>query len=400
MNTADLRPLDGIVVASFEHAIAVPYAARLLADLGARVVKVERPGGGDFARHYDRSCGSVSSYFAWANGGKESVTVDLKHPAGADVARRLVDRADVVLCNLAPGAARRLGLDADTLRSRRPELVVGELSSYGTDGPYGTRKAFDALVQSEAGLVSLTGDGPVTARAGISVADIAGGTQLHAAVLAALLHRARTGAGATIRLSLLEALAEWMQQPLLYALGTGTAPVRSGAHHASIAPYGPFRCGDGLSVHLAVQNEPQWHRLCTEVVGRPELADDPRFRGNPERVANRVALHAALDAAFSLTTAAELLAALDAADVPAGQTRDMFEFADHPQLAARHRWVALPVPGGDPVRLLRPAADSSSWTWSPAPVPDVGEHTDTVLDWLGYRPAEVSELRNAGAVGP
>jgi len=391
-------PLDGVVVASFEHAVAVPYAARLLADLGARVIKIERPGVGDFARHYDRSCGTVSSYFAWVNGGKESLTLDLKHPDGADAARRLVARADVVLCNLSPGAARRLGLDADTLRAARPDLIVGELSSYGDDGPYGARKAFDALVQSEAGLVSLTGDGPVTARAGISVADIAGGAQLHAAVLAALLHRARTGEGATVRLSLLEALAEWMQQPLLYALGTGATPARTGAHHASIAPYGPFRCGDGLSVHLAVQNEPQWRRLCVDVVGRPDLADDPRFSGNPERVANRAALHDALDAAFASMTAPALLAALDAADVPAGQTRDLFEVADHPQLAARDRWAALPVPGGEPVRLLRPPADSSAWTWSPAPVPALGEHTDAVLAWLGYEPDEIAALHDRDAV--
>ncbi|MGH3994620.1 MAG: CaiB/BaiF CoA transferase family protein, partial [Pseudonocardiaceae bacterium] len=296
--------LDGVVVASFEHAVAVPYATRLLADLGARVIKVERRGTGDFARHYDRSCGEVSSYFAWTNGGKESITLDLKHEDGVGVVRRLVERADVVLCNLAPEAARRLGLDASTLRASRPELIVAELSSYGAGGPYGARKAFDALVQSEAGLISVTGDGEVTARAGISVADIAGGVQLHSAVLAGLLHRERTGRGATIRLSLLEALAEWMHQPLFYALGTGAAPPRTGAHHASIAPYGPFVCADGAAVHLAVQNEPQWQWLCSSVLRQPALADDPRFAGNPARVAHRAELHAVLDAAFAGMTAA------------------------------------------------------------------------------------------------
>jgi len=399
-------PLGGTVVVSLEHAVAVPYAARLLADLGARVIKVERPGGGDFARHYDRSCGAVSSYFAWTNGGKESITVDLKHDAGAEVVRRLVARADVVLCNLSPGARGRLGLDAGTLRAARPELIVAELSSYGDSGPdsgplggpYATRKAFDALVQSEAGLVSVTGDGAVTARAGISVADIAGGVQLHAAVLAALLHRQRTGCGATLRVSLLEALAEWMHQPLLYALGTGAAPPRTGAHHASIAPYGPFVCADGAAVHLAVQNEPQWRRLCTEVVGRPELADDPRFAGNPQRVANRGELHAALDAAFRAMTAPQLLAALDAADVPAAQTRDLFEVAGHPQLAARGRWAELPVPGGSPVPVLRPPVDSDVWGWSPGSVPAAGEHTDAVLAWLGYPPEEIAALHDQGAV--
>jgi len=392
------RPLDGTVVVSFEHAVAVPYAARLLADLGARVIKVERPDGGDFARHYDRSCGEVSSYFAWTNGGKESVGVDLKHPDGVEVARRLVRRADVVLCNLSPGAARRLGLDADTLRTERPALVVAELSSYGEGGPYGGRKAFDALVQSEAGLISVTGDGEVTARAGISVADIAGGVQLHAAVLAALLHRERTGEGATLRLALLDALAEWMHQPLFIAVGTGAAPPRTGPHHASIAPYGPFQCRDGGYVHLAVQNEPQWRRLCRDVIGRPALADDPRFGSNPDRVANRDELHAALDAAFAAMTAGELLAALDAADVPAAQTRDLFEVDAHPQLAARDRWAKLPVPGGAPVRMLRPPVDSDAWGWTPAAVPAAGEHTDEVLAWLGYRPGEVAALHSAGAV--
>lgn len=398
MGAVQSRPLDGVVVASFEHAVAVPYAARLLADLGARVVKVERRGGGDFARHYDRSCGAVSSYFAWTNGGKESITLDLKHEDGADVVRRLVARADVVLCNLAPGAARRLGLDAETLRADRPSLIVGSLSSYGEGGPYEARKAFDALVQSEAGLISITGDGDVTARAGISVADIAGGVQLHAAVLAALLHRWRTGEGATLRVSLLEALAEWMHQPLFYAVGTGTAPPRTGAHHASIAPYGPFVCGDGAAVHLAVQNEPQWHRLCCQVLGQPALADDPRFRDNPSRVANRPSLHTVLDAAFATTTADTLLRALDAADVPAAQTRDLFEVAEHPQLAARSRWDSLPVPGGAPVRMLRPPVDSDSWSWSAAPVPSPGEHTDRVLQWLGYQPAEIAALHERGAV--
>ncbi|HEY0636448.1 MAG TPA: CaiB/BaiF CoA-transferase family protein [Pseudonocardiaceae bacterium] len=391
-------PLDGVVVASFEHAVAVPYAARLLADLGATVVKVERRGTGDFARHYDRSCGEVSSYFAWVNGGKQSITLDLKHPAGREVATRLVAASDVVLCNFAPAAAERLGLSAERLRAERPALIVAALSSYGDDGPYAERKAFDALVQSEAGLVSLTGEGEVTARAGISVADIAGGTQLHAAVLAALLHRARTGEGATIRLSLLEALAEWMQQPLLYALGTGAAPPRTGAHHASIAPYGPFRCGDGGTVHLAVQNEPQWQRLCADVLSRPELAHDPRFASNPLRVEHRVPLHAELDAAFAGHTEASLLAALHAADVPAGSTRDLFGVAAHPQLAARSRWAALPVPGGDPVRLLRPPVDSSAWTWHPSPVPALGEHTDEVLARLGYSPAEVAALRSTAAI--
>lgn len=379
---------------SLEQAVAVPYATRLLADLGARVVKVERPEVGDFARHYDAACGSVSSYFAWTNVGKESLSLDVKHPAGREVLARLVERADVVLCNLSPGAAARLGLDADTLRAGRPDLVVGELSGYGDGGPYTDRKAFDALIQSEAGLVELTGEGEVTARAGISVADIAAGVQLQSAVLAALLNRARTGQGATLRLSLFEALAEWMHQPMLYAAGTGEAAPRSGAHHPSIAPYGPFRCGDGDSVHLAVQNDPQWRRLCAEVVGKPELADDPRFGTVTDRVRHRAALHAELD--FGRWSAPDLLAALDAADVPAARTRSVAELPAHPQLAARDRWVDVPVPDGS-VAMLRPPVDSDAWDWSPGAVPDRGEHTEHVLRTLGYTTRDIASLQAESA---
>lgn len=391
-----MRPLDGIVVVSLEQAVAVPYATRLLADLGARVIKVERPGGGDFARRYDAACGAVSSYFAWTNAGKESVVLDLKHPDGAEVVAAMVARADVVTCNLSPGAARRLGLDADTLRARRPELVVAELSSYGEGGPYGERKAFDALVQSETGLVAATGDGDVVARAGISVADIAAGVQLQAAVLAALVRRGRTGEGATLRLTLMEALAEWMHQPVLYAVGTGREPERTGAHHPTIAPYGPFRCAGGGAVHLAVQNEGQWRRLC-QVVGRPELAEDPRFATVADRVAHRGELHVRLQPHFDAVDADALLAALDAADVPAARTRGVAELPDHPQLVARDRWSSVPVPGGS-APMLRPPVDSDAWSWSPAPVPDLGEHTAAVLAWLGYPPDKVDDLAARGVI--
>uniref|UniRef100_UPI0031DE0323 CaiB/BaiF CoA transferase family protein n=1 Tax=Saccharothrix mutabilis TaxID=33921 RepID=UPI0031DE0323 len=388
-----MRPLDGVLVVSLEQAVAVPYATRLLADLGARVVKVERPDGGDFARHYDHACGDVSSYFAWTNAGKESLTLDLKHPAGREVLDRLVSSADVVLCNLSPGAARRIGVDADTLRAQHLTLVVGELSGYGDAGPYAERKAYDALVQSEAGLVELTGEGDVTARAGISVADIAAGVQLQSAVLAALLHRARTGEGATLRLSLFEAMAEWMHQPMLYATGTGRAAPRTGAHHPSIAPYGPFACRDG-AVHLAVQNDPQWRRLCA-VLGRPSLADDPRFTTVSSRVEHRPALHAELD--FSGWTAADLLTALDEADVPAARTRGVAELPDHPQLVARERGVRVAVPGGE-VGMLRPSVDSSAWVAAPGPVPALGEHTDHVLRTLGYSDDDIADLRRRKAV--
>ncbi|MGW5052232.1 CaiB/BaiF CoA transferase family protein [Actinokineospora sp. NPDC004072] len=388
-----MRPLKGVLVVSLEQAVAVPYATRLLADLGARVIKVERPGSGDFARDYDRACGSVSSYFAWTNVGKESLALDLKHPDGQAVIADLVARADVVACNLSPGAARRLGVDAEALRERHPGLVVASLSSYGEDGPYRDRKAFDALIQSEAGLVAATGTGAEMARAGISVADIAAGVQLHAAILAALLRRSRTGEGATLRLTLLEALAEWMHQPVLYALGTGADPVRAGAHHPTIAPYGPFRCAGGEAVHLAVQNDGQWRRLC-EVVGRPDLAEHPNYRTVSDRVAHRESLHAELQPHFDRTAADALLASLHAADVPAARTRGVADLATHPQLTARTRWQTVPVPGGTTPMLI-PPVDTDAWTWHPTPVPAPGEHTDAILTWLGHSP---TALRTSGAI--
>lgn len=371
-----MRPLDGVVVVSLEQAVAVPYATRLLADLGARVVKVERPGTGDFARHYDSSCGEVSSYFAWTNAGKESVTLDITHPDGREVLDRLVARADVLLCNLSPRVWSRLALELP------PSLVVGELSGYGWDGPYADRKAFDALVQSEAGLVSLTGEGDVVARAGISVADIAAGVQLQAAVLAALLQRGRTGEGVRLRLSLFEAMAEWMHQPMLYAAGTGAAAPRSGAHHPSIAPYGPVACADG-AVHLAVQNDGQWQRLC-DLIG---LAPQERFATVASRVEHRAELQKLLEQAFSDLTAAKLLGTLDGADVPAALTRSITELPTHPQLDT---WVDVRVPGGT-ARMLPPPV--AGFEWSPGAVPALGEHTDDVLTWLGYSREELSSLR-------
>ncbi|MGI5502124.1 CaiB/BaiF CoA transferase family protein [Lentzea sp. CA-135723] len=371
-----MRPLDGVVVVSLEQAVAVPYATRLLADLGARVIKIERPGVGDFARHYDSACGEVSSYFAWTNVGKESVSLDINHPDGREVLVRLVERADVLLCNLSPRVWARLALDLP------PSLIVGELSGYGWDGPYVDRKAFDALVQSEAGLVALTGEGDVMARAGISVADIAAGVQLQSAVLAALLQRGRTGEGARLRLSLFAAMAEWMHQPMLYAAGTGAAAPRSGAHHPSIAPYGPVACADG-SVHLAVQNDGQWQRLC----GLIGLGAEERFATVTSRVEHRSELQKLLETAFSGLTAAELLTALDGVDVPCAVTRPVTDLAGHPQLDT---WVDVRVPGGTARMLAPPVA---GFEWSAGAVPSLGQHNDDVLTWLGYSSEELSSLR-------
>ncbi|GLY49129.1 CoA transferase [Lentzea sp. NBRC 102530] len=361
---------------SLEQAVAVPYATRLLADLGARVIKVERPGVGDFARHYDSACGEVSSYFAWTNVGKESVSLDITHPDGREVLERLVARADVLLCNLSPRVWARLALELPS------SLIVGELSGYGWDGPYADRKAFDALVQSEAGLVTLTGEGDVMARAGISVADIAAGVQLQSAVLAALLQRGRTGEGARLRLSLFAAMAEWMHQPMLYASGTGAQAPRSGAHHPSIAPYGPVACADG-SVHLAVQNDGQWQRLC----GLIGLGAEERFATVASRVEHRGELQKLLEQAFSDLTAAELLVTLDEADVPCALTRPVTDLPTHPQLDT---WVDVRVPGGTARMLAPPVA---GFEWSAGAVPELGEHNERVLTWLGYSGEELSSLR-------
>ncbi|WP_181779617.1 CaiB/BaiF CoA transferase family protein [Pseudonocardia pini] len=385
-------PLTGIRVVSFDHAVSVPYAGRLLADLGADVVKVERPGGGDFARGYDAACGEVSSYFAWINRGKRSVVLDLKSAEGLEAAHKLVDTADVMLANLAPGATARLGLDGDALRGRRPELITCELTGYGEGGPSAGRKAYDALIQSETGLLEITGDGPVTARTGISTADIAAGVQVHAAVLAALFHRERTGEGATLKLTLLEALAEWMHQPMLYTLGTGRTPARSGGHHASIAPYGPFACADG-AVHLAVQNQREWLRLCTTVLDDETIAVDERFATIPARLEHREELHSLLHEVFASLTQDRLGALLDEADIAWSVVGRVGELPQHPQLVARERFVPVAVPGGTTVPMAVPPVDSSAWPPPPdAAVPALGANTREVLEELGYSPAEIATL--------
>jgi itaconate CoA-transferase len=383
-------------VVSVEQAVAAPFATRQLADLGARVIKVERPGDGDFARHYDTSVKGLASYFVWLNRGKQSLTLDLKAAAGRAVLGRLIDRADVFVQNLAPGAAARMGLSAATLRGRDERLIVCDVSGYAPDGPMGHRRAYDLLIQCETGLLSVTGTPAEPAKAGISIADIAGGMYAFSSVLAALYARERTGTGAALQVSLFEALTEWMSQPMYYAMYTGTPPARTGTSHATIAPYGAFRTGGGGSVQLAVQNDREWRRLCDQVLGRPALADDPRFATSTARVAARADLQAEIEAALSAYPADRVLAMLDAAQIANGNLNTVLDLLGHPQLA--HRWAEVDSPAG-PLRAL-PSPVSPGTGAAPAlgAVPGVGEHTGEILAELGFAAADVAALREAGTV--
>lgn len=391
------RPLDGVTVVALEQAVAAPFATRQLADLGARVIKVERPVVGDFARGYDATVKGLSSHFVWLNRSKESLTLDLKRPEAREVVAKLIDGADVFVQNLAPGAADRLGLDAGTLRARRPRLVVCNVSGYGATGPYRDKKAYDLLVQAEAGLMSITGTPDQVVKSSISVADIAAGMYAWSGVLTALFRRERSGEGATIEVSMLEALGEWMGFPLYYTLYGGAPPARSGARHAAIAPYGPFEGADGETVFLGLQNEREWVRFCAEVLERPALATDPRFDANARRVANRDALEAAIREVFANLTAEEIVARLDAAQIASGRMNSVAQLAEHPQLRARDRWREVPSRAG-PLRAALPPAIPDGAEPRMDAIPEVGEHTAAILAELGYAPATVAAWRVAGVI--
>ena len=377
-----MLPLEGITVVSLEQAVAAPFATRQLADLGARVIKVERPGAGDFARGYDETVRGLSSHFVWLNRSKESVALDLKSDAGIAALRAMVGSPDVFVQALAPGAATRLGLGAEEMRARRPDLVHVSISGYGDGGPYTTKKAYDLLVQCEAGLVSITGTPEVPSKVGISVADIAAGMYAYSGALSALVRRFRTGAGATVEVSMLEALAEWMGFPLNFAMYGGTAPSRSGASHAAIAPYGPFACGDDEVVFLGIQNEREWSAFCSTVLGDAELAHDSRFATNSLRVEHRDALTELIEAAFGTLSADDVLARLEESRIANARLRDMAGLAEHPQLVARDRWREVGSSAG-PLRQLLPPAMPDGLEPRMSPIPSVGEHTDAILAELG-----------------
>lgn len=390
-------PLDGVVVVSLEQAVAAPYATRQLADLGARVIKIERPGAGDFARGYDTTVLGQSSYFVWLNRSKESVTIDLKTESGREVLHRLLAGADVFVQNLGPGAVDRMGLDNHQLAQRYPELIPCGISGYGSDGPWHSRKAYDLLVQAEAGLLSVTGSADEIAKAGISVADIAAGSFAFSGIMTALYTRATTGRVRAVSVSLFEALVEWMGSPLYYASYSGSAPVRTGARHATIAPYGPFATSDGGTVLLAVQNDREWHRLCVEVLEQPELATDPRFSTNPARVENRSALESIIHCAATELDAEEFEARLGAAGVATARINTMDQVWEHPALAERGRWRRVDSPGGS-IGALIPPVSLDGVEPRMDPVPGVGEHTDAVLAEFGYSADEIRRFRSGGVV--
>ena len=391
------RPLAGIRVLALELAVAGPLCTRHLADLGADVVKVERRGAGDFARGYDRAVLGQSSYFVWLNRNKRSITLDLKHPAAAVVLERLVARSDVLVQNLGPGAVDRLGLAPARLRRDYPALVVTSISGFGSGGPYEFRKAFDLLLQGEAGVIATTGTPDAPAKLGISVGDVGAGVYGAMGTLAALYDRQRTGQGRLVESSLFDALAEWMGYPVLFARYGGEPPARAGMRHATVVPYGAYRCGDGELVLFAVQTEAQWTAFCTDVCGHPEWVADPRFATSPDRRQNRVALETMIEEALTPFARPEVTRRLEAADIPHGDLLEVDDFARHPQLAARGRWQPVQTPNG-PIESIVPPLDLEGMPPRMDPVPAVGEQTDEILAELGYTPEEIAGLRESGAV--
>jgi itaconate CoA-transferase len=392
-----MLPLEGVTIISIEQAVAAPFATRQLADLGARVVKIERPDVGDFARDYDETVQGMASHFVWLNRSKESLTLDLKHPESRQIVHQLLADADVFIQNLAPGATERLGLGPEELTKRYPRLIVCGVSGYGSSGPYRDKKAYDLLVQCETGLVSVTGMPETPSKVGISIADISAGMYAFTGILTALYQRERTGQGTVLEVSLFEALGEWMGYAAYFAAYGGTPPSRTGASHATIAPYGPFRAGDGKQVNLGLQNEREWARFCTMVLEQPEMAIDPRFDSNARRVANREALHGSIDAVFSQLTIEQVVARLDRAQIANARMNSMQEFWDHPQLQARERWREVDSPVG-PLKALLPPVTMRDVEPRMGPIPALGEQTERILCSLGYQDEQICRLRAEGVI--
>jgi itaconate CoA-transferase len=392
-----MLPLEGITIISLEQAVAAPFATRQLADLGARIIKVERPGVGDFARGYDETVKGLSSHFVWLNRSKESLTLDVKQPEAKDILNRLLERADVFVQNLAPGAAERLGFGAAKLRGHHPRLIVCDVTGYGSSGPYRDKKAYDLLLQCETGLVSITGTPDTPSKVGVSIADIACGMYAYTGILTALYVRERTGEGAAFEVSLFEALGEWMGFPAYFTGYGGRQPLRTGASHAAIAPYGSFATGDDEAVFLGIQNEREWASFCATILKRPEVATDPRFDSNSKRVANGEDLRTIIEGVFQGSTADGIVEQLDAAQIANARMNTVQEFVDHPQLTARERWREVSSPVG-PLRALIPPVTMQGVESFMGSIPDVGEHTDAILAELGYDEGATAALRREDTI--
>jgi crotonobetainyl-CoA:carnitine CoA-transferase CaiB-like acyl-CoA transferase len=391
-------PLEDVTVVALEQAVAAPFATRQLADMGARVIKVERPDVGDFARSYDETVKGMASHFVWLNRSKESIALDLREDEAKEVLHRLVAGADVFIQNLTPGATERLGFGGKVLRQKNPRLVYCGISGYGEGGPYTDKKAYDLLVQCEAGLVSITGTPETPSKVGISVADIAAGMYAYSGILSALLRRERTGEGATLEVSMLEALGEWMGFPAYFAGYGGEEPKRSGASHAAIAPYGPFECGDDEIVFLGIQNEREWEKFCEQVLESPRMADDVRFASNSERVTNRKELHAEIEEVFGGLTEKEAIERLEEAGIANARLRTIRDFLGHPQLEARNRWREVDSPVGT-LRALLPPATLAGTEPVMAPIPGIGEHTEKILsEQLDRARPEPARMENLGSL--
>ncbi|AEI82392.1 L-carnitine dehydratase/bile acid-inducible protein F (plasmid) [Cupriavidus necator N-1] len=392
-----MRPLDGITVVSLEHAIAAPFCSRQLADLGARVIKIERPKVGDFARGYDERVDGMSSHFAWTNRSKESLALDLKHAEAPAILQKILDQADVLIQNLAPGAADRLGLSYEALSQRYPGIIVCDISGYGNDGPYRDKKAYDLLIQAESGFVSITGTPDTPSKAGCSIADIAAGMYAYTNILAALLQRGKTGKGAHIDVSMLESMAEWMSFPMYYAFDGAGPPPRAGASHATIFPYGPFTAGDGKTIILGLQNEREWEAFCRVVLERPELAKDERFVANSLRSQNRDELRRLIIESFSPLTIEQVVERLERAQIANARVNEMQDVWNHPQLKARERWTSVSSPVGVIPALLPPGVSNAFEPRMDA-IPALGEHSESILRGLGYVSQDIERLRAEGAL--